>query len=165
MEQQTDNSAFLEDILQKEISILTDLYACQKRMYECVLARDWVELQKETARSENFAVIFLDMDEQRIETARKIKPEAEGSRDFYSVTAELPEDDRTRINAMFREVKRLLLLSKTENEVFNTYVTNARSVINGMLETVMPSRRNKTYNRRGDLLTAHVESLLLNRSF
>jgi hypothetical protein len=62
-------------------------------------------------------------------------------------------------------MKRLLVLSKSENDVFNTYISNARTLVTGMLETVLPARRNKIYTRRGSLASAPVESLVVNRSF
>lgn len=158
-------SISLEVLLKKEISILTDLYACQKRMYECVLVRDWILLQNETAVSETYVQIFLHEEKERIHLIRSALPDVEGSKDFYQVTAFFDQETASRINALFRDMKRLLLLSKTENEVFNTYITNARTIVSGMLETVLPARRNKIYTRRGSLVSSNVESLMVNRSF
>lgn len=158
-------STQLEDILHLEISVLSDLYACQKRMYECVLVRDWFLLQNETAASEILVQQFLANENTRIELMQSAQPGIEGTKDFYQFTASFDESERSRINSLFREMKKSLMLSKTENEVFNTYITNARSIVSGMLETVLPARRNKIYTRRGSLVSANVESLVVNRSF
>lgn len=155
----------LEEILRNEISVLQALYACQKRMYECVLVRDWVLLQKETSESETYATILTRLEEERVACAKALSPDAEGSRDFYAITAGLSGEARARTNDLFREMKRLLLLSKTENDVFDTYISNARAVITGMLETVLPGRKTKIYTRKGNLVSTNVESLVLNRSF
>lgn len=164
-----DNQSQCFDLLEKtllgEISVLSGLYACQKRMYECVLVRSWVQLQKEMAVSEVYADKFASLEQKRHELVQSICPGTEGAKDFYSVTANLDTENRARINDLFREMKRLLLLSKTENDVFNTYITNARAVISGMLETVLPGRHNKIYTRRGALASVNVDSLVLNRSF
>ncbi len=165
MEKATIQTSRLEEILRNQLSILQALYACQKRMYESVLVRDWVLLQKETSESETYAAIFSRLEEERLSCAKELFPDAEGSRDFYAVTARLDAGDRQRVNELFREMKRLLLLSKTENDVFNTYVTNARAVVSGMLETVLPGRKAKIYSRRGGIVSSPVESLVLNRSF
>jgi hypothetical protein len=158
-------AAMLEDILRTEISVLSDLYSIQKNMYECVLIRDWIRLQDETTASEKMVQQFLEAEHKRIALLKSAYPALEGSKDFYQVTAVLCESDRTCINSLFREMKRLLLLSKTENEVFNTYITNARTIVSGMIETVVPARRNKIYTRHGALAAANVESLVVNRSF
>ncbi len=165
MDNATVQTSRLEDILRNQLSILQALYACQKRMYESVLVRDWVLLQKETSDSETYAAIFSRLEDERVSCARSICPEAEGSRDFYAITARLEGEERKRVNDLFREMKRLLLLSKTENDVFNTYVSNARAVVSGMLETVLPGRKAKIYSRRGNIVSSAVESLVLNRSF
>ena len=165
MKNRTEYATILEDILRTEISLLSDLYGFQKRMYECVLIRDWIRLQKETASSELLVQLFLDNEQKRIELLQSLIPGVDGTKDFYQATSVFSDVDRPRINALFREMKRLLMLSKTENEIFNTYISNARTIISGMLETVLPARRNKIYTRRGGLVSAPIESLVVNRSF
>jgi hypothetical protein len=155
----------LEAILREETEILALMNACQKRMYESVLVRDWVMLQNETALFDTISESFLEAERKRLYIVHSIKPDAGGSKDFYAVTAPFAEASRTRINGLYREVKRLLLLSKTENDVLNSYVTNARAVASGVIETMLPARRNKIYNRRGSLASTPVESMVLNRSF
>lgn len=165
MENRTNSSTALETILRNEIAILSDLYACQKRMYECVLVRDWVLLQKETDMASSLSDSFLDLEKTRLWCLSSIIPETDGCFDFYHVTAGFDAVSRETLNTLFREMKRLLVLSKSENDVFNTYISNARTLVTGMLETVLPARRNKIYTRRGSLASAPVESLVVNRSF
>jgi hypothetical protein len=165
MKNRLSHPAQLEDLITNEISVLKDLYACQKRMYECVLVRDWVTLQRETAESERIANLFVSLEDSRTALAREILPGSESSVDFYAVTASFEAQERTRINGLFREMKRLLLLSRSENEVFNTYVTNARTVVSGFLETMIPARRNRIYTKKGSLASVNADSLVLNRSF
>ena len=114
----TDSFALqLEEILLHETGVLSSLHVCQKRMYECVLIRDWLAFQKETEVSEKITNSFLELETKRINIAKCILCDAEGSTDFYRITVEISEPLRSRINGLFRDVKRLLLLSKTENEV------------------------------------------------
>lgn len=155
----------LEEILRKEIELLGLIHSCQKRIYESVLVRDWVMLQNETAISNTVSDAFLEAEKKRLYLIRSIKPGVEGTKDFYSVSAAFPESGRTRINGLFRDVKRLLLLSKTNNDVLNTYVSNAHSVVSGLIESILPARRNKIYTKRGSLASTQVESMVLNRSF
>lgn len=155
----------LEETLIQQTELLTLLNACQKRMYESTVSRNWVMLQNETAVSATITESFLESEKKRKYLVHTIDPKADGTKDFYFVTATLPETERKRVNGLFRDVKRLLLLSKTENDVFGAYVSNARTVVAGVIDTMMPSRRNKIYNRRGSLASNTVESMVLNRSF
>ncbi len=155
----------LETVLEKQITLLTDLYACQKRMYESVLVRDWGQLQKELSESSAMAQTFKNLDDERIAILRILGPDMDVENGFYRVTALFDEQDRMTINSRYREMKRLLLLSKTENDVFTTYITNAKSILSGMLDTVISGRKNKIYTRNGALASTNVESVVLNRSF
>jgi len=155
----------LEEILLHETGVLSSLHVCQKRMYESVLIRDWLAFQKETEVSGTITDTFLELEKQRIAIARCILSNAEGSADFYRITVEIEEPLRSRLNGLFRDVKRLLLLSKTENDVLNTYVSNARTLVSGLIETALPARRNRIYTKHGSLASKNVESMVLNRSF
>ena len=155
----------LEEILLHETGVLSSLHVCQKRMYESVLIRDWLAFQKETEVSETISNSFLELEKKRIEVARSILSDVEGSTDFYRITIAIQEPMRSRINSLFRDVKRLLLLSKTENDVLNTYVSNARTLVSGLIETALPARRNRIYTKHGSLASKNVESMVLNRSF
>jgi hypothetical protein len=155
----------LEELLGKEISVLNNLYVCQKRMYETVLTRDWIALQKEFMLSGKMSETFQNLEEQRASLLRSCNPELDATKDFYHITTNFPEPSRTRINVLFREMKKQLLLSKTENDVLNTYVANARTVVAGMIDSVVPERRNRIYTRQGSLMPGKVESLVVNRSF
>jgi hypothetical protein len=165
MERQDFEPSRLEELLDKEICVLNNLYACQKRMYETVLVRDWIALQKELMISGKISETFQNLETQRVSLLRASFPDCEGSSDFYHITARFPESVRTRINAQFRELRKALLLSRAENDIFNTYIVNARTVVSGMIDSVVPERRNKIYTRQGSLASAKVESLLVNRSF
>jgi hypothetical protein len=155
----------IEELLLKEQDILSVLLACQKRMYESVVIRDWVMLQKEAELSQAISNSFLSLEEQRKQVTRPTMKGVGNPKDFYSVTANFAPDVRSRLNDLFRDIKRLLLLSKTENDVFNAYISNARILVSGIIESAVPARRNRIYSRHGSLVSTNVESLVLNRSF
>jgi hypothetical protein len=165
MEHPDFDPARLEELLGKEISVLNNLYACQKRMYETVLTRDWIALQKELMVSGKISETFQNLETRRVSMLRASFPECEGSTDFYHITASFPETVRCRVNSLFRELRKTLLLSRAENDIFNTYIANARTVVSGMIDSVVPERRARIYTRQGSLASAKVESLLVNRSF
>lgn len=165
IEEQSEYALRIGELLESEISAMSELYSCQIRMYESVLKRDWVSLQGETALKDSLAVTL-----ERIESDRKIimaqASKSPGSApDFYRVTSSFPEDTRKRLNERYREFKRMVLLAKTENDIFDAYLEHAKALLTGLIETFVPARRNKIYSRNGSLMAGPVESLVLNRSF
>ncbi|HKL87268.1 MAG TPA: hypothetical protein VJ861_13150 [Treponemataceae bacterium] len=155
----------LEELLIKEITVITNLISCQKRMYQAVVQRDWILFQKELMFSGKMTETFTALEQLRLSLLAETKIEAELSTDFYRSTACLPEERRLRANELYRELKKLLLLSQSENRVLQAYVSNARSVVSGIVDTLVPVRRNKIYSKRGSLVSTNIESLVLNRSF
>ncbi len=155
----------LEKILDAGIESLTELHACQRRMHECVLRRDWVALQKEMAVRDSVEAAIVSIEEERRSVLSALAPDPSEAPDFYRATARLEPRARSALNGKFRELKRLVILSKTENEIFETYLAHAQSLLKGLIEAVMPSRRNRIYTRSGALNSGPVESLVLNKSF
>ncbi len=165
MQHREGHSDVLKRVLEQQIALLSTLYACQKRMYESVLIRDWVMLQKEIELSTEIAERFGALEAERCQAMVWIVPDVDPATGFYRVTSKLEETDRVRVNSLYREMKRLLLLSKTESDVFTTYVQNARSILGGLMETVMAGGKGRIYTRRGGVATRGLESVVLNRSF
>lgn len=165
MQQQEGYSDVLKRVLEQQIALLATLYSCQKRMYESVLVRDWVTLQKEIELSTEIAERFSALEEERCQAMAWIVPGVNPATGFYRVTSKLDDTERVRINSLYREMKRLLLLSKTESDVFSTYVSNARSILGGLMETVIAGGKGRIYSRRGNMVNRGLESVVLNRSF
>ncbi len=165
MKEQHDYAKELGEVLDAGISIMTELYACQKGMYESVLMRDWVSLQRETSLKEEIEKRMERNESGRRRLVRLVAPDLAEGADFYRVSARFEDRARFDINAKFRELKRLVLLSKTENEIFESYLGHAHALLKGLIEAVVPSKRNKIYGRTGSLMSGPVESLVLNRSF
>lgn len=155
----------LENLLDAGIKTMSEMHACQRRMHEWVLLRDWVALQKESAVRDSLERKMTAIETERQTVMAAIAPEAAAVTDFYRVTSLLESGTRGVLNAKFRELKRLVMLSKTENEIFETYLNHAQSLLKGLIDAVMPSRRNRIYTKNGGFDSGPVESLVLNRSF
>lgn len=160
-----DYAVRIRESLESEISAMSELYACQIRMYESVLTRDWVSLQGETALKESLAETLERLEGERKMLMLEVAFTTGHSTDFYRVTSTFPEETRKQLNDRYRELKRMVLLAKTENDIFDAYLEHAKTLLSGLIETFVPSRRNKIYTRNGSIMAAQVESLVLNRSF
>ncbi len=165
MEERREYTMRIESSLDEEIAALIDLHACQKRMYDTVIRRDWVSLQRETENREELASAIEACEAARRCDMNALFPDVKDSDDFYRMTAGLGNEVRTRLNGKYRELKRLVLLSKSENDLFESYLSHSRTLLSNLIETFVPARRSRIYAKNGSLRSGPVESLVLNRSF
>jgi len=155
----------IERVLEQETALLLSLYAGQKRLSESVVARDWRALESEIHLCSSLADKFNEIEQERLDLVTNALGQKEALNGFYRLTSFFPDADRTRINALYREVKRLLLLCRTESEVFTSYVSNAKSLLSGMFDTVLSGGAGKVYTKSGNLASRTLDSVVLNRSF
>ncbi len=155
----------LDEILRKQIQTVSSLYSCQKRMYAGVTGKDWSALLSETAFMEECADVFAVLENRRVQLLTAASGKFGVPCDFYAVTALFQEEKRRELNSLLRELKRILVLSKTENEIFTGYVDGAQKMLSSLLENIVPSRRNKIYTRSGNLASGPGEGFVLNRAF
>lgn len=165
MEERRDYALRIESSLDEEISALTRLHDCQKRMYDTVVRRDWVSLQREMEAREGYAEAIEACELARRSDMKELFTDHKESDDFYRLTAGLGNEIRTRLNGKYRELKRLVLLSKSENDMFESYLSHSRSLLSNLIETFVPARRSRIYAKNGSLRSGPVESLVINRSF
>lgn len=168
MNTNADFVAQLEKNLLSGIELLGDVYSCQKRMYQAVVARDWVRVQSESDNMKVFTAAYAEIERKRealLASYARALPASCPNPGFYTITCTLEPDARERVNSLYRETKRLMVLSRTENDVLNSYIVNAKALVSGILETVVPARKNKIYTRKGSIAPAAAESLVVNRSF
>jgi len=153
------------EILRNQISALSNLYASQKQMFTAVLDRDWVNMEAVTRETDKLLCIFLDLEQARATWIRNFFPDVDATRDFYTISSSFAEKERKLANSLFREMKQLFLLCRTENDVFTVHVQNARSIVQSVVENCLPDSTGKIYGRNGSPVHIRLDSLVLNRSF
>lgn len=159
----------LKENLHTSISILDALYSCQKKMYASVVERNWDTVQIETDNMNQYTHEFSENEKIR-ETfiSSYLKSETKfyiGKSSFYTLTNTFSKQAREELNTLYREIKRLLILSKSENDILNAYIISAKTIVSGVLEEIVPARKNKIYTKNGALAEVPSESLVLNHSF
>lgn len=159
----------LKENLHASITILDALYSCQKKMYASVVERDWSTVQIETDNMNTYTQEFSKK-EKMLESfiSSYLNQDTKvhiGKSNFYMLTNTFPKQAREELNTLYREIKRLLILSKTENDILNAYIVSAKTIVSGVLEEIVPARKNKIYTKNGALAEVPSESLVLNHSF
>ena len=151
----------LEDVLKGQLMTAEVLRDSQKRLWQSVRARDWAAFLTDSAIIEELSESFASLEEQR---ARLVSDAAESSgcdNSFYAVTAAFPREKKDELNALFRELKRVLVLSKTENMAFARYVAGEKASLSAVMEHILPESRARTYTRGGALSLGLEEGMML----
>ena len=155
----------LAEVLRNQIQALSSLRACQERMFTSVRERDWSVFLRESARMEECAGIFGTLEKRFGELLAAFSGGKPAAGDFYRITAQFLAEQRRQLNGMHRERKRLLVLSKAENAVFGEYVNGAAKMLSSLLNSVVPSKRNRMYTKSGSLSAGANEGFVLDRAF
>lgn len=136
----------------KEDSLLDSIIASQKKVRVLVTKRDWSALETEMNILEKKAEEFMILDEEKNQLIN-IATKKIGVAEVNKIT---------KADTLVKEVKRKLIFSKIENDSLNTYIAITKNFLQGIFDTVVPSRRNTLYSRKGNLVKTVPDSMVLN---
>ena len=151
----------LEDVLSEQVRTLGMLSGCQRRLLESARRRDWVALIKETSEIEELSAEFEALESCREALISLATGKESGEASFYSVTAAFPQERKQALNALFRELKRELVLSKAENSALAGFVAGERAALSALLEHIAPGARDGVYDRRGALSSGQGGGIMI----
>lgn len=138
----------IEDILKSQNILIDSIISEQMKIREAVKAKDWIELQTGIEIIQHKAAAFVALDKQR---------------DFLSSSASSESLKKTAEAA--KQVRSKLLKSKIENKALGNYVSIVHGFVQNILDTVVPQRRNTLYSRKGKIVHAQPESVVVNQLF
>ncbi len=162
MEEGTIQDA-LEETLRAEIDVIERVRESQTRMFKSIRERDWVLLTNESAIIVELSEEFASLEKELSDLIALSSGGEEMS--FYSVTASFPQGQREVINSLFRELKRLLVLAKTESSAFAEFVSGQKASLSALVEHILPARKGRVYNKYGSLSSSGGEGIILDRVF
>ena len=147
-----DFSTELKKHLTKEDTLLDSIIESQKQVRLVVTKRDWLGLEKEMKVLEDKANDFVILEDEKNQLIEK-------------ATLEIGEEEVKKViksENLVKEVKRKLIFSKIENDSLNTYIEITKNFLQGIFDTVVPTRRNTLYSRNGNIVRHVPESMLVN---
>lgn len=155
----------LEEVLRGQIRTAEILRDSQKRLLDSVKAKDWVVLIKETAVIEELSAEFAALENHRAKLLSLAGGKSGVDGGFYRATSAFPQEKRQLLNNLFRELKRLLVLSKTENSIFARFIESEKASLSAILEHIVPAKRNRIYTKSGSLSSGAGEGFVLDGVF
>jgi hypothetical protein len=173
MENLTTNKPFDDEfractaILLKEIELLGKIPPLQVLIRDALINREWTDYEFLMEAIGKIGVQFEDLETERIVLFSKFTEEITGSEKyrFYALASRLPDDKRNELTALYRRLKIETLQIKLTNDTLMEYLREAKSAINGLLETAYPDRKGRIYSRDGISREAEMKSVVLNRHF
>ncbi|MCR5605572.1 MAG: hypothetical protein K6F69_01975 [Treponema sp.] len=70
-----------------------------------------------------------------------------------------------KVSDVFSQVRTKLARSKIENNALRVYVAAANGFLQGVLDKIVPQRRNTVYNKYGKMAKPNVQSLVIDKVF
>lgn len=138
----------LLEILLEEEKILDLVLEGQQKMHIAVKEKNWIGLEDTISYIQKMSDAFIVIDTRRQELtasdAKLITPEC--SKIMSSIHAKL-------------------LKSKIENKAMTDFISITQTFVQGVLDKAVPQRRNVLYSRKGKIVRAQPESVVLNRVF
>lgn len=140
-----ENKSLLTKILQKEDQIMENILECQVCIREAVKVRDWLDLEKNITKMQEYSTDFISLDNQR-EQADK---------------SNISEDD----HILMKQIQSKLLKSKIVNSALNDYIKISKGFVQNVLDNVVPQRKNVLYSKNGSLVKPLPKSVVLDKVF
>ena len=113
------------------------------------------DIVTEDTISDSIAIAEITQEEEPL-TKEPLAPNFEERAALYG--------DR-KVSETLTKVRTKLARSKIENNALNAYVNAASGFLKGVFDTIIPQRRNTTYNRYGKMAKPAMQSLVIDRVF
>lgn len=152
-----EQGSVLLNILLKQKDLLSKILESQKNIYSAVTEKDWLKLDSSLRETSYLSTLFEKTEEERTNLL------GNNLSDFYQLSTQFPTEQQNDLNENYRDVKQLALQSKMENDSLNSYVSNAKALLDGFFAALMPHRKSTIYNKTGAKVNRNVESLVLNQ--
>ena len=160
VKQSKNPSQTLYETLLAQNAILEDIISQQKIVHTAVTNKEWKVTEDSLRDLKNLTEKFRKLEQIRVQLCEKICPE--NSKNMTEVAEMLPLALKTPFIATFHEVRQKLTVSKIENKAINDYIRITQTFLQGVMESVIPQRRNKVYSRTGAIVKNQPESVVLN---
>ena len=170
------NKSTMLRVLKAQSNVLDSIILRQGVIHDTVMNKDWVALEDAMQKMERLSSRFMELEEQRlnIEQDTIIKMRGLDKQEEEPIVKEplAPNfEERAalygdrKVSETLTKVRTKLARSKIENNALNAYVNAASGFLKGVFDTIIPQRRNTTYNRYGKMAKPAMQSLVIDRVF
>jgi hypothetical protein len=157
--------AVCSQVLGREIELLCDIEAAQKRVWDAVVKREWTDFEALMAGMGLIGAELGRLEDQRMGLVKELTADSGGrGDDFYALTAPLPAPERHELTEKYRGLKMAGLRVRMANESLLAYMAGIKTTMAGFIEAAFPDRKGRVYSRSGAVVPQDMRSMVLNRS-
>lgn len=132
-------------ILQKEDDLIENILESQVCVREAVKVRNWIELEKNIVKMQEYATEFINLDNLREQSDK----------------SNISEED----HILMKQIQSKLMKSKIVNSALNDYIKISRGFVQGVFDNVLSKRKNVVYSKNGSVVKTLSDSVVLNKVF
>lgn len=155
----------LEKNLFVQTSLIDSIYELQRSVYDLVLKRDWENAKKMMGEIDEFSEKFILAEKKLIAIMGESTFETQKNNNLENLIDSFLEPNRSKLKNIYKTLKEKVLLSKIENDVFNSYLEHAQILLKGVFELVSEDRSGQTYTRTGEKADSDLSNVLVDRVF
>lgn len=132
-------------ILQKEDDLIENILESQVCVREAVKVRNWIDLEKNIVKMQEYATEFINLDNLREQSDK----------------SNVSEED----HILMKQIQSKLMKSKIVNSALNDYIKISRGFVQGVFDNVLSKRKNVVYSKNGSVVKTLSDSVVLNKVF
>ena len=132
-------------ILQKEDDLIENILESQVCVREAVKVRNWIDLEKNIVKMQEYATEFINLDNLREQFDK----------------SNISEED----HILMKQIQSKLMKSKIVNSALNDYIKISRGFVQGVFDNVLSKRKNVVYSKNGSVVKTLSDSVVLNKVF
>ena len=132
-------------ILQKEDDLIENILESQVCVREAVKVRNWIDLEKNIVKTQEYATEFINLDNLREQSDK----------------SNISEED----HILMKQIQSKLMKSKIVNSALNDYIKISRGFVQGVFDNVLSKRKNVVYSKNGSVVKTLSDSVVLNKVF
>jgi hypothetical protein len=152
-------------VLTRETELVGKIAAVQEEIWKGVLERTWEGMESRLETINVFEAEFRELEAEREAVLSLFPGSGDEKSRFYAFAAGFPAESRNRLTEIYRVLKNKCLRVRVSGDTLAGFLTEARSLVSGYLETVFPERRGRIYSSRGMQVEPSPRSLVLNQHF
>ncbi|PIE98730.1 MAG: hypothetical protein CR988_01805 [Treponema sp.] len=155
----------MEEVLRTQIGVIDSIYTLQKKIHQFVMERDWISTQEGITSLNKLSGEFAECDKRAAQIISDSSGNSDMAFNFENFTENMPKSEKAGLNTLYKSLKERIFLSKIENDVFNSYVSHAKDLVEGVFCIVADNRKGQTYTRTGVMASGDMSNLVVDTVF
>ncbi len=154
-------------LLDLEYRLLTEYSRGCRELHGRLVARNWVELEKQISRLQEQALALekTDREREKLIPLMKVEVQLPETASFAMLLSCFDQKTRAGIMGMKQKIRHSIKLLQHRLQGINRYIDHQSGLFKDLMEEMVPASRGRIYNSRGTASPADNRPLLINHQF